>query len=158
MARGLKEGEPSGRDVYGDIIDHPHWRSPVRPPMSLQDRAAQFSPYQALTGYSDMVREDQRLTEEQILPGESDLHELDRKLSLLARAAEEGLRPYLTFTVFVPDARKAGGAYEEISGCLRRVDPVRRQLLLVSGEGPGKTEMSIDLDRILAIRGDLIDE
>ena len=66
MARGLKEGEPNGRDVYGDIIDHPHWRSPVRPPMSLQDRAAQFSPFAALTGYDAAVRETARHVDRKI--------------------------------------------------------------------------------------------
>ena len=61
MTKGLKNGEPNGREVYPDIIDHPHWQSPTRPHMSLYDRAAQFAPFDALSGYMDMVREEQRL-------------------------------------------------------------------------------------------------
>ena len=77
MAKGLKDGEPNGRDVYADIIDHPHWQSPTRPHMSLYDRAAQFSAFDALAGYTDMVREEQRLTDEQIELDDAGLEKLN---------------------------------------------------------------------------------
>ena len=64
MTEGLKEGEGSGRELYPDIIDLPHWQSPTRPHMSLYKRAAQFAPFDALAGYTDMVKEDRRTTEE----------------------------------------------------------------------------------------------
>ena len=90
MAKGLKEGEPNGRDVYPDIIDHPHWESPQRPRMSLADRAAQFSSFDALAGYSDMVAEEQRLTDQEIELDDASLERLNRKLELIADAIAAG--------------------------------------------------------------------
>ena len=63
MTKGITEQEPDPREVYGDIIDLPHWQSPTRPRMSLYDRAAQFAPYKTLSGYEDMVQEEARRTE-----------------------------------------------------------------------------------------------
>lgn len=64
MTRGIKEKEPDPRIVYGDMIDHPHYQSPTRPHMSLHDRAAQFAPFAALSGYDDMVREKARIVDD----------------------------------------------------------------------------------------------
>lgn len=157
MTQGLKEGEPNGRDVYGDIIDHPHWQSPTRPHMSLYDRAAQFSAFDALAGYSDMVREEQRETADELELSEAALEKLNQKLNLMTDVIADGHHPLLTFTVFKPDEKKAGGAYVEITDAVKKVDTVHRKVILMTTEGRGQTNKAIDFDRISAIRGDLVD-
>lgn len=148
---------PDPRAVYADIIDLPHWRSPTRPRMSLYDRSAQFASYKALSGYEDMIAEEARLTEEETPLSEGAMDLLDRKLGLISDAIEDGARPELTFTVFVPDARKSGGSYVEITDAVKKVDTVRRKVILMGREGRGKRNKTIDLDRIAEIRGDLAD-
>ena len=157
MTQGLKEGEPNGREVYPDIIDHPHWQSPTRPHMSLYDRAAQFSAFDALAGYTDMVREEQRITDAQTELSESALEKLNQKLSLIADVIADGHHPSLTFTVFKPDEHKAGGSYVEITDAVKKVDTVTRKIILMSTEGYGKLNKTIGFDKIISITGDLVD-
>lgn len=157
MTKGLKEGEPNGRDVYPDIIDHPHWQSPTRPRMSLYDRAAQFSAFDALAGYTDMVLEEQRITDAQAELSESALERLNQKLNLIADVIADGNHPTLTFTVFVPDAHKAGGAYVEITDNVKRIDTALRKVVLMTTEGRGHMNKTIDFDKITAIKGELVD-
>ena len=157
MTQGLKEGEPNGRDVYPDIIDHPHWQSPTRPHMSLYDRAAQFSAFDALAGYTDMVREEQRITDAQTELSESALEKLNQKLTLIADVIADGHHPSLTFTVFKPDEHKAGGSYVEITDAVKKIDTVTRKIILMSTEGRGRMNKTIDFDTIMSITGDLVD-
>ena len=157
MTQGLKEGEPNGRDVYGDIIDHPHWQSPTRPHMSLYDRAAQFSAFDALAGYSDMISEEQRLTDSQIALEETDLERLNQKLNLISDVIADGHHPTVTITYFVPDQLKAGGSYVEVTDAVKRVDMTARKVVLMSTEGYGKLNKAIDFDRIIDIHGELVD-
>ena len=158
MSKGLKDGERNGRDVYPDIIDHPHWQSPVRPHMSLYDRAAQFSSFDALAGYSDMIREEQRITDEQVHPEGYELEVLNQKLSLIADALRSGRHPELSFSVFVPDEHKAGGRYETVFGSVKKIDPVARKMILTStgAEDRGSTNRIIAMDRIIAIHGEQV--
>lgn len=146
MTKGLKEGEPNGRDVYPDIIDHPHWQSPTRPHMSLYDRAAQFAAFDALAGYSDMVAEEQRVTDQQIHLEGYELERLNQKLSLIADVIDDGEHPEINFTVFVPDKHKAGGSYEEITDAVKKIDSVYRKVVLMSTEGRGALNKTIDFD------------
>ena len=158
MSKGLKDGERNGRDVYPDIIDHPHWQSPVRPHMSLYDRAAQFSAFDALAGYSDMIREEQRITDEQVHPEGYELEVLNQKLSLIADALRSGRHPELSFSVFVPDEHKAGGRYETVFGSVKKIDPVAGKVILTStgAEDRGSTNRIIAMDRIIAIHGEQV--
>ena len=133
-------------DTYRDIIDHPHYRSKTRPHMSMQNRAAQFAPFAALTGYDDCIREETRLTEAQIIPGDWAQEELDAKLRRLEEA--QAAHPALTVTYFVPDPIKQGGRYETKSGILKRIRRAERELILV-GEPP------IPLDAVLSLEGDI---
>ena len=146
MSKGLKDGERNGRDVYPDIIDHPHWQSPVRPHMSLYDRAAQFSSFDALAGYSDMIREEQRVTDAQVHPEGYELEVLNQKLTLIADA------------LFVPDEHKAGGRYETVFGSVKKIDPVARKVILTStgAEDRGSMNRIIAMDRIIAIHGEQV--
>ena len=159
MSKGLKDGERNGRDVYPDIIDHPHWQSPVRPHMSLYDRAAQFSAFDALAGYSDMIREEQRVTDAQVHPEEYELEVLNQKLTLIADALRVGRHPELSFSVFVPDENKEGGRYETITGSVKKIDPIAGKIILTSTgeEDRGNMNRVLTMDRILAIHGEPVD-
>ena len=148
---------PDPRIVYADIIGLPHWQSPVRPRMSMNDRAAQFLSYKALTGFEDVIAEEARTTEELAEPGTYETELLNRQLSLIAGAAAQGKRPVVSFRVFVPDERKAGGRYEEIADAVRRVDPVGRKVVLASAEGNGRQYRTIPFENIVSVSGDLKD-
>ena len=145
-----QESAPSPRQVYGDIIDLPHHQSPTRPHMSLHDRAAQFAPFAALTGYEEMVDEEARLTEREISLGDSDLDILDQQFRQLSELLSAGQRPPVTVTFFVPDPHKAGGRYDTVSGLARRLDPVEKCLSLLTNDTPPKT-LSLDMNRILEL-------
>lgn len=113
---------------YEDIVDLPHHVSPTRPRMSRADRAAQFSPFAALTGHDAAVRETARRTASRIETAEDKQQELDLKLNLLSQVLPS--RPEVTITYFVPDTRKVGGAYVTAGGTLKRIDSRKRILLL----------------------------
>lgn len=119
-------------DKYADIINLPHHTSPTRPRMSMYDRAAQFSPFAALTGYGAKIRETERVTEARAELSEDVLNELDDKLCRLA--ANLALRQQVSVTYFVPDERKSGGAYVTHCGVVRKIDSVARQLIFEDGE------------------------
>lgn len=116
---------------YEDIVNLPHHVSETHPRMSRADRAAQFSPFAALTGHDAAVRETARLTDRRIETAEDKRYELDLKLQLLTQLLSS--LPEVTVTYFVPDPRKAGGAYVSVSGILKRVDTRKRLLLLQDG-------------------------
>ena len=94
---------------YNDIIDLPHHISTTRPRMSMLDRAAQFSPFAALTGYDAAIKETGRLTGQRIELTEECRAVLDRKQQVLLENLAE--HPEVSVTYFVPDERKSGGAY-----------------------------------------------
>lgn len=94
--------------MYEDIINLPHHVSTKRPQMSMLDRAAQFSPFAALTGYDAAIKETGRLTDEKIEMDEASLNMLNMKFQLLVEAL--GDEHEVSFTYFKPDERKAGGA------------------------------------------------
>ena len=157
MTQGIKSNEPDPRIVYADIIDHPHWQSPTRPHMSLYDRSAQFSSYKALSGYEDMVAEEARLTDTEVELEETEMELLNHKLSLIADVIADGEHPALTFTVFIPDQKKAGGKYIEVTDRVKRLDMAAQKVILMTTEGRGKINRSIEFKNITAIHGDLVD-
>ena len=107
---------------YSDIIDHPHYRSKTRPPMSMLARAAQFAPFAALSGYEESVCEAERLTDHRIELDESEIALLNDKLQYLYMTKHD--HPQVTITYFVPDPSKGGGAYETITGTVKNIDSV----------------------------------
>ena len=117
--------------MYDDIIHLPHHVSKTRPQMSMEDRAAQFSPFAALTGYDEAILETVRLTEEKSELGEEAQAILDRKQRYLAEIIDA--KPEITVTYFVPDEKKSGGAYSTVTGFLKRIDEYERQLVLTDG-------------------------
>ena len=132
--------------LYDDIIDLPHPTSPKHPHMPVSDRAAQFAPFAALTGYDAAIREAARKTDRKIEPDENARTVLDLKQQILLHAAPD--QPTVTITRFVPDEQKDGGAYISLSGHFRSIDPVRRRLILTDGT-------AIPLDDILNLESDL---
>ena len=154
MAQETSKKGPDPRTVYADIIDHPHWKSKTRPHMSLYDRAAQFSPFAALTGYDDMVSEEARIVDKKIEPGEDELERLDRELSIIRNVIDRGMVPEVSVTYFVPDSLKAGGRYETSVEQIKKIDVVNGKLVLMRTEGaksPSKKHVEIDMGDILKI-------
>ena len=121
-----------GISKYDDIIDLPHHVSTTRPHMPMTDRAAQFQPFRALTGYEDAVHEIARLTDEKIELTEDEKAILDMRLQKLVD--EISSQPKVTLTYFQPDKKKAGGGYVTASGQLKKIDDFESVLILVSGE------------------------
>ena len=114
-------------DRYDDIIDMPHHVSHNRPRMSMSDRAAQFAPFAALTGFGAVITEAGRQTDKRIPLGESDLEALNEKLRDVMRRAFQ--HPLITVTYFVPDSKKAGGTYKVHTGNVRTVSEFDRVII-----------------------------
>ena len=123
-----KEQKPS---AYDDIIDLPHHVSDTRPRMSRLDRAAQFSPFAALTGYGAAIKETARLTDERVELGEYELMELNAGIHMLMERIEE--HPQVEITYFKPDERKDGGAYLTVKSRAKRLNEYERFILLENG-------------------------
>lgn len=116
---------------YDDIIDLPHHVSGTHPPMSRADRAAQFSPFAALTGYDAAVRETARVTERRIELDEGVKAELNARLNCILEHLPE--HPQVSLTYFVPDEKKSGGAYRTVTGTVRKLDSFAKTLTLTDG-------------------------
>ena len=116
---------------YDEIMGLPHHVSRTRPQMPMSDRAAQFAPFAALTGYDSAIKETGRLTDERIELDEEALTALDRKYQLLMDTLDDA--PEVTITYFQPDARKAGGQYVSATGTVKKVDTFGRRILLQDG-------------------------
>ena len=116
---------------YDEIMDLPHHVSKTRPQMPMSDRAAQFAPFAALTGYDSAIKETGRLTDERIELDEESLAALDRKYQLLMDTLDDA--PEVTIIYFQPDERKAGGQYVSATGTVKKVDTFGRRILLQDG-------------------------
>lgn len=99
--------------------------------MAAADRAAQFAPFAALTGYAAAVKETARETEAFTELAEDEAAALDRQLRLLEERIRE--RPWVVLTCFQPDQRKAGGAYVEVQGRVKRIDAAAGAITLENG-------------------------
>ena len=117
-------------NVYGDIIMRSHHVSPVRVPMGRLNRAAQFAPFAALSGYDDAVRETERLTDSRREPDEDGISDINMKLGFLR---ECGGFPEIGVEYFVPDLKKSGGAYVTLTGHFRRIDEYAGRLVFLDG-------------------------
>ena len=107
--------------LYDDIIQLPHPVFGDRKRMSMTERAAQFAPFAALTGYEAIIEETARLTEAETELDESQKLQLDLRLQLLH--TQIGTHPEATITWYRPDERKSGGSYQKHSGRLVQIDP-----------------------------------
>lgn len=144
------------KNPYADIIHLPHHKAANRPHMSLYDRAAQYSPFAALTGFDGVIAETARLTDRKVDLSESEKILLDQKLTLIDDVIQDKHHPEITVVYFVPDYLKEGGEYEEFSGKVRHIDTVERTVvfLAANGRSAGKT---VRIDDIKEIHGELVD-
>lgn len=133
---------------YDDIIGLEHHVSKKHPQMPMSDRAAQFSPFAALTGYGDAVKETARLTDEKQTLDEETLRSLNETLGFLKNS--EAARPEITVTYFIPDEKKTGGSYATRKLNLKRIDDYRRRLVAEDGS-------EIPLDDIAGIECELFE-
>lgn len=127
---------------YDDIIDLPHHVSATRPQMSMMDRAAQFSPFAALTGYDAAIKETARLTDQKIDLDDYEKEEINDKIQLITEHLGEDFEVVITY--FQPDGRKAGGAYVDAVGIVKKIDEYDRVIILQDGK-------KIPIDDILDI-------
>lgn len=139
----MRNGKPF---PYEDILYHAHHTSPTRAKMSMIERAAQFAPFAALTGYDAAIKETARLTGGKAELDESEQAELDKKLRTLQEHSREF--PPVRVTHFVRDLRKEGGAYILTEGSCRKVDSHLQLLVLTTGQ-------CIPLSDILELESDL---
>ena len=131
---------------YDEIMGLPHHVSKTRPQMPMSDRAAQFAPFAALTGYGAAIKETGRLTDERIELDVEALSALDMKYQLLMEALDEA--PEVTITYFQPDERKAGGKYVSAVGTVKKIDEFERRITMRDGT-------RIPMDDVLSIDGEL---
>ena len=116
---------------YGDIIHLPHHVSQNHPQMPMLDRAAQFAPFAALTGYEAAVGETARLTAERRELDPQEAAELNRRLAAIITRLPDRLEA--TIEYFVPDDRKAGGAYVTVTGRVRHISVPEKTLVMEDG-------------------------
>ena len=130
---------------YDDILHLPHPTSTRHPRMPIVDRAAQFSPFAALTGHRAAIEETARVTDRRIELDEDAKEQLDQTLQLLLERIDE--QPEVTVTWFSPDKKKAGGQYHTATGKLKRIDTQESRLILTDGN-------QIPLEDLLEIRSE----
>lgn len=131
---------------YAGIINLPHKQSTKRPKMSRIDRAAQFAPFAALTGYDDAIKETGRLNDDEIELSEETLNQLNTRFQTLLDYVGENIE--VTITYFVPDQVKSGGSYVTERGSVKKFDAFERLITMSSGT-------KIPMDKILSIEGDI---
>lgn len=131
---------------YEDIIHLPHHVSERHPQMPLSARAAQFSPFAALTGHEDAIRETGRLTEDFREPDEDRRELLDNKIRLLQENLSE--HPEVEVTYFQPDSKKSGGAYITVRGRVKKIDASSCRMVFTD-------QTDLALDNICSIEGEL---
>ena len=130
---------------YDDIIHLPRPVSARHQKMSVSDRAAQFAPFSALTGYDDTVNEAQRLTSERIELDEYEKELIDRRLQYLFENIKAN--PRIKVIYFIHDSKKSGGEYNAVKGTLEKIDDFERKLT-VSTE---KSKIEIEIDEIFSL-------
>lgn len=128
---------------YDDILYLPHHQSKVHPHMPREDRAAQFAPFAALTGYDDQIRETARLTDSRIELEENSKERLNDIMQYIQRHLED--QPQAVITYFVEDERKEGGRYITEHVQIKKIDLLQRRIITADKE-------TIPMDDILDIQ------
>lgn len=134
---------------YDDIINLPHHVSKKHPQMSLHDRAAQFSPFAALTGHKAAINETARLTDEKQILSEDVIAKLNEQLNLIKENI--GTNQTVTITYFVPDNKKSGGAYISNTGIVKKIDEYNRTVIMTD-------KTVIPIEQISEMQSDIFSE
>ena len=131
------------QNPYEDILTLPHHKAANRPHMSMHDRAAQFSPFAALTGLDAALRETARLTDQRITLDEYEQAALDETLQTVRDALTKKEHPTVEVCYFVPDTRKAGGAYCTVTGVVKKMAEFEGLLIMADGTEVPMGEVSV---------------
>lgn len=134
---------------YDDIINLPHHVSKKHSQMSLHDRAAQFSPFAALTGHKAAINETARLTDEKQILSEDVIAKLNEQLNLIKENI--GTNQTVTITYFVPDDKKSGGAYISHTGVVKKIDEYNHTVILTD-------KTVIPIEQISEMQSDIFSE
>lgn len=134
--------------TYDDIINLPHHISSTRSHMTAIDRAAQFSPFAALTGYEAAIKETARLTDERVELDEYAKDALREKLQIITDRIKE--HPEITITYFQPNAKKKGGAYVTAVGSAKKIDEYEQVVVMTDGT-------VIPIDETISIDGQIFE-
>ena len=113
---------------YDEIINLPHYEPKYHKRMSKSQRAAQFSPFSALTGYDEMVKEIERLTKDKIIISDDEKNVINEKLNYLIQ--NKMLDSYISITYFVKDLKKDGGKYYKYNGKIKKIDNMNKKITL----------------------------
>ena len=124
--------------------------------MSLHDRAAQFAPFAALTGFDGVIAETGRQTECRAELSESETVLLDRKLARIIESLQQGQHPTVTVEYFEADVRKDGGAYRQCSGEVKKIDLFERTIVFM-GEGGRSEGEAVPIGDVMDIRGEALE-
>lgn len=127
----------SNNENYDDIINMKHHESKKRARMSMYDRAAQFSPFSALSGYSEAIRETGRITEEKVDMSEEKIFIINETLNIIKNCINK--RPLVKVVCYVPDLLKEGGEYITFSKNVKRIDEINKILIMTD-----ETKISFD--------------
>ena len=133
---------------YDSIKKLPHYQSVTRPHMSLYDRAAQFSPFAALTDYDDAVKETARLTDTKAELDEYEKAAINERLNRIQDTFD--VQPEVSITYFLPDKKKSGGAYITVTGCVKKVDEYEHVVVMRNGT-------KVHIDDIAEIDGEIFE-
>lgn len=135
--------------AYDEFLNLPHHVSADLPHMSMQNRAAQFAPFAALTGFESIIKETCRQTAHRIELDESAKEALDKKLQRLLQVLH--VHPQISITFFKPDEKKDGGAYICITGTIKKIDGYGENLIMTDGT-------QIPISEITSLQGDLLND
>lgn len=131
---------------YKDIINLPHHISKNHPRMTLENRAAQFAPFSALTGYAEKIKETARITDKQIELDEGLKSILNYKLNIIQENIKS--KPQVIITYFIKDQRKSGGTYQTINIKIKKIDEINK---IITDESNNK----INIDNIIDIKSNI---
>lgn len=135
--------------AYDEFLNLPHHVSSDLPHMSMQNRAAQFASFAALTGFESIIKETCRQTAHRIELDESAKEALDKKLQRLLQVLH--VHPQISITFFKPDEKKDGGAYICITGTIKKIDGYGENLIMTDGT-------QIPISEITSLQGDLLND
>lgn len=135
-------------EEYDDIINLPRHVSKKHSHMTIIDRAAQFSPFSALTGHGSAIKETARLTDERIKLDEYIKDELSHRIQIIAKRIKE--QPEISITYFIPDTKKKGGAYFTAIGTIKKIDEYNRVIIMKNGT-------IVPIDEIISVDGDIFE-
>lgn len=134
---------------YDDIIDRRYEGSTTHKRMSLENRAAQFAPFAALTGHDAAINETARLTSERIELSGEEQRMLSERLNIVLEKLSE--QPILTFVIFQPDTNKSGGCYITITGTVKKFDEYEKAIILTNGK-------SVLFENVFSIDGEIFND